>query len=109
MIERYLFEKLIKRVFQVKVASIDVREMCNQKNNFNILEHIDFVHASNMNSSMTFLMDNEIISPVNVSNWLPVLKSKLLALIIDHFQNANLFLKTKRIMMRIKWLWKLTQ
>ena len=101
MIERYLFEKLIKRVYKVKFNSIDVREMCNQKNTFNILELRDFVDASNINSSMTFLMDNEIISPVNVSDCFPVLKSKLLALIIDHFQNASCFLQTKKIKVRI--------
>ena len=49
----------------------------------------DFIHASDVASSMIFVMDNGITSPVNVSNGLPVSISELVALIMDHFPNAK--------------------
>ena len=49
----------------------------------------DFIHASDVASSMIFIMDNGITSPVNVSNGLPVSISDLVAMIMDHFPNAT--------------------
>ena len=49
----------------------------------------DFIHASDVASSMIFVMDNGITSPVNVSNGLPVSISELVALIMEHFPNAK--------------------
>ena len=49
----------------------------------------DFVHASDVASSMIFLMENRITTPVNVSNGLPISIKELVSLIIEHFPSAK--------------------
>ena len=64
--------------------------VCFSSNYENIINEIrDFIHASDVASSMIFIMDNGITSPVNVSNGLPVSISDLVAMIMDHFPNAT--------------------
>ena len=64
MIGRYLVDQLTEGGYPIRFASLEGKELCNQKTIFKRLDLRDYFHALDVPSSMTFIMDNEISTPV---------------------------------------------